>query len=176
MASPTPPPWHTHLTLDTLLLALHRSLLHPFVASIFPLSLRALAAPLLSPSFLLSCLYAFTVSLCWILAGVNKRVAYGRAREVDWEEEVVVITGGGRGLGRCVAEMLGMRGVGVAVLDLDGGEGRGEEGASVRVWKCDVGDREEVERVWGEVVRDVGRALGRIELDGCLLISLVWVL
>jgi len=46
----------------------------------------------------------------------------------------------------------------------------------VRVWKCDVGDREEVERVWAEVVRDVGRALGRIELDGCLLISLVWVL
>lgn len=97
---------------------------------------------------------------------MNKRLAYGRAREVDWEDEVVVVTGGGRGLGRCVAEMLGMRGVGVAVLDLDwDGEGKGgEEGASVRVWKCDVGKREEVERVWGEVVRDVGSALGGIRI------------
>lgn len=101
---------------------------------------------------------------------MNKRVAYGRAREVDWEEEVVVVTGGARGLGGCVAEVLGMRGVGVAVMDLDVGGGRGEEGGSVRYYQCDVGDREEVERVWGEVVRDVGRAWRRIELDGCLLI------
>lgn len=51
---------------------------------------------------------------------LNDRVTYGPRREVDWESEVVVITGGATGLGRCIAEMLliGKRGVKVAVIDV----------------------------------------------------------
>ena len=69
---------------------------------------------------------------------------------MKWEDEVVVITGGNGGLGGCLAEILGMRGVGVAVLDVVGGE-KGDEGSGVRYWKCDVGSYEEVERVLEEV-------------------------
>lgn len=71
-----------------------------------------------------------------------------------------MVTGGANGLGRCVAEMLGMRGWGVAILDLEGPEVEEGEGG-VRYWKCDVGDRGEVERVWAEVVRDVSCSFGR---------------
>ena len=98
---------------------------------------------------------------------MNARIAYGAPREVDWADEVVVVTGGGGGLGGCLAEVFALRGVGVAVLDVGvgvwpGGEGvargraDGEEREGVRYYRCDVGDYEQVERVWGRVVKDVG--------------------
>lgn len=84
---------------------------------------------------------------------------------MDLEEEVVVISGGARGLGLCVAEIYGMRGGSVAVLDLEGGEereegGEGREGGEergdgVRFYQCDVGDRREVEKVWARIVAEV---------------------
>ena len=101
-----------------------------------------------------------------------------------WEREVVVITGGGGGLGGVLGEVLGMRGGGVGVLDLKGGgeegvdgEEEGMGGGRVRWYKCDVGDAEEVERVWERVVSDVGGGIllfqeQDIELacfHGCLL-------
>lgn len=110
-----------------------------------------------------------------MLQGVNSRLAYGAPRAVEWEDEVVVVTGGMGGLGGCLAEILALRGVAVAVLDVArvpraraGGEGDGdgeggeeelvdgEEREGVRYYYCDVGDGEQVERVWGRVVKDVG--------------------
>lgn len=64
-----------------------------------------------------------------------------------------MITGGASGLGLLVAEVYGMRGATVAVLDvrdLESGEARG-----VSHYKCDVGNREEVARVAVEIERDV---------------------
>lgn len=73
--------------------------------------------------------------------------------EEEEEEEVVVVTGGGRGFGKCVAGIFRFRGARVAVLDLDVGEGEGEDG----VWGfgCDVGDRGQVEKVWERIVKEV---------------------
>lgn len=155
---PPPPPWHTHLTLDTLTLVLSTTLFHPFLASLLPLCLRALATPYTSPSFIVTSGFAACVCLYWILVGVSKRYAYGPPRRLDWENEVVVITGGKGGLGGCLAEIFSLRGVAVAVMDVDipldcRGEGVEEEG--VVYYHCDVGDPEQVERVWGMVVRDV---------------------
>lgn len=78
------------------------------------------------------------------------------------EEEVVVITGGGRGLGECVAEIYGIKGTNVASLDVEFEKGEGES-EGVRRYKCDVGNRAEVERVWARVVADV-----RLPFYGCL--------
>lgn len=78
----------------------------------------------------------------------------------DEGSEVVVITGGGSGLGECLAEIFGFRGVSVAVIDKRLGqwkEGNTEEG--VRGYECDVGDREEVERVWRRIAEDVSRLI-----------------
>lgn len=64
-----------------------------------------------------------------------------------------MITGGASGLGLLIAEVYGMRGATVAVLDvkeLESGEARG-----VTAYKCDVGDREQVAKVAVEIERDV---------------------
>jgi NAD(P)-dependent dehydrogenase (short-subunit alcohol dehydrogenase family) len=66
---------------------------------------------------------------------------------------VIVITGGASGLGLLIAEVYGMRGATVAVLDvkeLESGEARG-----VTAYKCDVGDREQVAKAAVEIERDV---------------------
>lgn len=68
---------------------------------------------------------------------------------------MVVITGGARGLGLCVAEIYGMRGASVAVLDREVEEGERE---GIRFFKCDVGHKKEVERVWETVVKEVSAA------------------
>lgn len=96
---------------------------------------------------------------------MNGRLAHGAPREMDWEEEVVVITGGVGGLGGCLAEIFALRGVAVAVLDvavqMAGGAGNdgvvdGEEREGVRYYRCDVGDYEVVEKTWTRIVKDVG--------------------
>lgn len=79
---------------------------------------------------------------------------------MDWENEVVVITGGGSGLGRVLMESLVMRGVKVAVLDVKGIDREAEElrdGATGElVWEvCDAGRLEEVERAVRRVVKEV---------------------
>lgn len=99
---------------------------------------------------------------------MNTRLAYGPPRKIRWADEVVVITGGVGGLGGCLAEVFALRGVGVAVLDVEvaprwaqaeglaKGPADGEEKEGVRYYYCDVGDYEQVERMWARVMKDVG--------------------
>jgi NAD(P)-dependent dehydrogenase (short-subunit alcohol dehydrogenase family) len=160
-------PWHAHLTLDLILHVLSRSVFHPFICFLVPLCLRAQLTPYSHPAFIYTTLWACLVSAWWLLAIVNRRVAYGRSREVSFGnndeddervEEVVLITGGCNGLGRLLAEIFGLRGIGVAVLDVrepEGGREKMEEEEGWRWYECDVGKWEDVERVKAEVERDV---------------------
>ena len=167
-------PWHAHLTLDLILHVLSRSVFHPFICFLVPLCLRAQLTPYSHPAFVYTTAWAGAVSLWWLLAIVNHRVAYGRPRQVRFgneerradeedeeekrAEEVVLITGGCNGLGRLLAEIFGLRGIGVAVLDIrepEGGREKMEEEEGWRFYECDVGNWEDVERVKTEVERDV---------------------
>lgn len=66
----------------------------------------------------------------------------------------MVITGGSKGLGCCLAEIYAMKGAGVAVLEKHGGKGNEEEDG-IKRYKCDVGVRQEVEQLWKRVVEEV---------------------
>lgn len=71
-----------------------------------------------------------------------------------------MITGGAGGLGLLLAEVYGMRGVSVAVLDVkdapDGGEAR-----NVTFYQCDVGDRAQVGRAAEQIEKEVRENNGR---------------
>lgn len=162
-SSTQPNPWYHPLTMDLLIKVLSNSLLHPFIACLIPLCLRAVATPFDSPRFLIATAYAILLIILSLFSIANHRIAYGTPRDVNLEDEVIVITGGAGGLGGIIAEIYGMKGVSVAVLDVRKPEwvaktdGGGEEMETVRWYECDVGDRAQVEKVGTQIEKDVCR-------------------
>ena len=145
--------WAKPLSVDLLLKVLNVTFLHPFVAWMVPLCMRAQATPWTNTSMQISIGYASLLTALYFLGVLNRQIAFSKPRKVDFSEEVIVITGGASGLGLLIAEVYGMRGATVAVLDvkeLESGEARG-----VEVYKCDVADKDQVARVALEIERDV---------------------
>lgn len=145
--------WFAPLSIDLILKVLNVTLLHPFICWLIPLCLRARTVKWEAPPMIAAFAWATFITLSWMAGVINRRIAYGLPREVDLDEEVIVITGGAGGLGMLVAEVYGMRGASVAVLDvneMENGEARG-----VTYYKCDVGDKEQVAKVALEIEKDV---------------------
>lgn len=145
--------WAKPLSVDLILKVLNVTFLHPFVAWMMPLCMRAQAMRWDHTAMQISIGYAATITALYFLGVLNRQIAYSKPRKVDLSEEVIVITGGASGLGLLIAEVYGMRGATVAVLDvkdLEAGEARG-----VSAYKCDVTDREQLARVAVEIERDV---------------------
>lgn len=158
--------WYAPVSIDMINKVLQVSLFHPFIAWLVPLCFRAQAMPWDAYKMKVVIVYAVLVSIGWILGVVNRRLAYGLPRHVDLSEEVIVVTGGASGLGLLIAEVYGMRGATVAVLDvaeLENGEARG-----VTYYKCDVSDPKQVDKAAKEIERDVSFTLN----DSSLLPSL----
>lgn len=161
MSTPSPytiPPqrdsWFAPVSIDMFIKVLRTSFFHPFIAWIVPLCFRAQNMYWDAPPMLVAIAWAAFISLSWILGSINNRLAFGQPREVDLSEEVIVITGGASGLGLLIAQVYGMRGATVAVLDIkdmENGEARG-----VTYFKCDVTDKAQVARVAAEIERDLG--------------------
>lgn len=147
--------WFAPVTIDMAVKVAKTSFFHPFIAWIIPLCFRAQNMMWDAPQMMISIAWAAFVSFCWLVGAINQRIAFGLPREVDLSEEVIVITGGASGLGMLVAEVYGMRGASVAVLDvreMENGESRG-----VKFYKCDVSDKEQIARVATEIEEDVRR-------------------
>lgn len=172
MPSVVPPqtqqrPWHSYITLDLILYVLGRSVFHPAIVLIFWLCLAAVPPhhhrhSLGNPTLYYASFLLF-VRLCMLL---NHRITYGSSRKVDWDQEVVVITGGATGLGRTIAELLLIKhkGVKVAVIDVKeadetarawmrtGGEFEGRLS-----WECiDVRNSAAVKIIAGRIKEDLG--------------------
>ena len=150
--------WNAHLTLDTLLKVLSHTLLSPFLAWILVLCLRAQVTPSTDPAWILTISYASFLTLVHVARGINHRVAHGVPRTVDPAREVVLVTGGASGLGLLIAQMYGMKGASVAVLDIkDVAEDEWEElfGVGVNYYRGDVGDRMVLEAIKKRVEEEV---------------------
>ncbi|KAK1761468.1 epidermal retinol dehydrogenase 2 [Echria macrotheca] len=159
MSTPyTAPPmrdsWFAPLSIDLIIKVFKKTFFHPFIAWIVPLCFRAQNMFYDAPPMIVSIAWASFITLSWMINIINNRVAFGIPREVDLSEEVIVITGGASGLGLLIAEVYGMRGATVAVLDIkemENGEARG-----VTYYKCDVTDKAQVAKVAAEIERDLG--------------------
>ncbi|MCJ1313737.1 hypothetical protein MMC25_007417 [Agyrium rufum] len=149
----------TYITLDGIARVLNSSLFHPFVCGVFLLSLRGgLEVPWSDPACKYTLYWTIFVAAWSLLEPLSERYAWGAAREVDLEEEVIVVTGGASGLGRCIAEVYALRGASVAVIDkMKVNEGDGAtatEGVCYQV--CDVTDKAQVEKAWEAIKKELG--------------------
>jgi hypothetical protein len=154
-------PWTYYLTFDLICHILSRSIFHPFICFLIPLCLLATHRPASSPSIRYTFFWACLVTLYHTLAIWNHRFAYGRARTVELEHEVVLVAGGGgTGLGRLIAELYAMKGArAVAVLDIKvpepGPEREEWEERGIRWFECDVGSQGDVEHVKTQIMEEV---------------------
>jgi NAD(P)-dependent dehydrogenase (short-subunit alcohol dehydrogenase family) len=75
------------------------------------------------------------------------------------ERRIAVVTGGGRGIGRAIAEKLSRRGFDLAVVDVEEGEGRADSGAvgRTRFLRTDVAEVENHGALIAQIVADFGR-------------------
>lgn len=168
------------LTIDTLIHTLCSTLFSPVPAILLPLTHLSISPQSFhDPSsqfryFLL--FYTLPILVFHFLTYLDQWLAYskngvyGPPRQLEWKSEIVVITGGAGGLGRVLAERFARRGVGVAVLDVRGGEG--DEGTEweemgVKWYRCDVGDRKQVMEVAGRIREEVGRIAHICLCDSC---------
>ena len=150
-------PWYEHITIDLLARVLNNSIFQPFIAWLALLCQSAVGTPGTSWRFRATLYYACLLSFFSLLKLLDERYAYGKPRKLDWDEEVVVITGGASGLGKIIAEMYGMRGASVAILDVQKPSKESEGLAGVEFYECDVGNDEAVEKVKSQIEKDVRR-------------------
>lgn len=149
--------WAAPLNIDLLVKVAKVTIIHPFVAWMVPLGLRAQAMSWHNPIMTYAIAYASFLTAVFFLGILNKQIAYSKPRKVDLSEEVIVITGGASGLGLLIAEVYGMRGATVAVLDvkeLESGEARG-----VTAYKCDVGDAAQVQATAVKIEKEVSHVI-----------------
>lgn len=71
------------------------------------------------------------------------------------DDNVVIITGGCSGLGREMANIYRKNGAKVAVLDIHLGDSHSILGETVRYYKCDVANEEQVEQVVNRIEVEV---------------------
>lgn len=146
--------WFAPLSVDLIVKVLKVTFLHPFICWIIPMCFRAQNYPWGHDKMVYSIVWATFITLCWAAGIINQRLAFGVPREVDLGEEVIVITGGASGLGLLIAEVYGMRGASVAVLDIN--EMEHEESRGVTFYKCDVTDKDALAKVAAQIEEDLG--------------------
>jgi NAD(P)-dependent dehydrogenase (short-subunit alcohol dehydrogenase family) len=154
-AEPPSKPWYYVFNIDVFYRVAHQTFLHPIIPWFLPLAYRAQGFQYHHPPLYLSAGYAFIITLLWLIQRINIQLAFGAPRTFDWTEEVVLITGGASGLGLLIAEVYGMRGVSVAVLDKNCVTGE-SEARNVYFYQCDVGDVSQVEAAKKRVEEELG--------------------
>lgn len=145
--------WAAPVNIDLLIKVAKVTIIHPFAVWMIPLGLRAQAMSWDHDIMVYAIAYAGLLTTLHFLGILNRQVAYSKCRKIDLGDEVIVITGGASGLGLLIAEVYGMRGATVAVLDvktLEAGVARG-----ITSYKCDIGDAAQVKAVAIEIERDV---------------------
>ncbi|KAH6881500.1 hypothetical protein BKA58DRAFT_3553 [Alternaria rosae] len=149
-------PWHHYINIDLIWYVLGYTVFHPFVSWVVVLCLRAQYTPYENIEMRIAMAWAMLMTVTGIFGLISDRIAWGSPREVDLEEEVIVITGGVDGLGGLLAETYGMRNANIAVLDMKEVDEDEAENKGVVYYKCDVSDAKQVEAAVAKIVDDLG--------------------
>lgn len=94
--------------------------------------------------------------------------------DMELKDKVIIITGGGQGLGRAMAEYLAVKGAQLALIDLDQEKidtavaACQEAGAQARGYICNVANEEQVAQMVDQVASDFGAIHGLVNNAGIL--------
>lgn len=148
--------WPPLFSLDGVVLELKRL---PSLQLVVYLSRQALRVHQGLERSLLDDILLWTLVALWawaVLAYTLDRYAWATQRHFEWDEEVVLVTGGSSGLGRIIADTFAMRGVSVAVLDPRPYEGSHD---NVNWYNVDIGNEENVLKARETIEADVSRSV-----------------
>ncbi|RKP07959.1 hypothetical protein THASP1DRAFT_30236 [Thamnocephalis sphaerospora] len=158
VASPTHP---NAFTLDLIVRMLRTTVFHYSFGFVAIIGLKALELPWSHPATQLALGYT---ALLLVIYGVAHRF---RAKEtIDWQDQVVVVTGGSGGVGACLSGILAMRGAHVAVLDV---EPFASHMPNVKFFPCDVADIEQLHAAAEAIRGDLGHPTVLINNAGCAI-------
>ncbi|KAK9475298.1 uncharacterized protein V1510DRAFT_408833 [Dipodascopsis tothii] len=138
------------LSIDVVYRVLAKVLLSPFFVWLIPVTLGIGNYSTRDTGYILSQTYAILVVVFQILSQISKIRNGG---QLDFENDVAVITGGSAGLGAVMASLLSKRLASVVVVDVAPPRARI---AGVQFFQCDVSDREAVAATFAEIAEKVG--------------------
>ncbi|KAI9447962.1 retinal short-chain dehydrogenase/reductase [Lactarius indigo] len=144
--------------IDLVVKVLSHTAFSPFFLFLVPVFLIFQGYKLEDPSILGSSAYLVLVSLFWFFKWYSRlyrnqgSLLFGPGA-VDWDEQIVLITGGASGIGELLANTLAVRNVTVVVLDINPIV---TENYNITYYRCDVTKWEEVEAVAKKVIEEIG--------------------
>ncbi|KAK6906952.1 hypothetical protein L486_04327 [Kwoniella mangroviensis CBS 10435] len=145
--------------IDIVIKVLDATIFSPFFVIFLPITLLSQTHSG-HPAFILSCIWTGIICFIGTLNHIDRKYRSGGTwlfapEKLKWDEQIVLITGGGSGIGALLAETLAMRNVSVVVLTKDPPKFENDN-ENIYTYICDVSDYKSVEAVAEKVREEVG--------------------
>ncbi|KAF8639862.1 hypothetical protein AX17_001117 [Amanita inopinata Kibby_2008] len=145
--------------IDLVVKVLSHTFFSPFFLTLIPIFYLFQGVQPTDKLVLYPVIYNIFVSTFWAVKWYSKLYrnqgsVFVSPEVLDWNEQVVLITGGASGVGKLLADTLATRNVNVVVLDIELVQ---PENDNITFYKCDVSKWDEVKGVAERVFREVGQ-------------------
>ncbi|KAF5363473.1 hypothetical protein D9756_000173 [Leucocoprinus leucothites] len=144
--------------IDLVVKVLSHTAFSPFFTFFIPVFFFFQGEKINSPSVVYAAAHCAAVSIFWFVKWIsllyrNQGNLLFAPKALDWDEQIVVITGGSSGIGELLANTLAVRNVTVVVLDVKPIQ---TENYNITYYKCDVSQWSEVEAVAKRIKEELG--------------------
>ncbi|WWC68968.1 uncharacterized protein I206_102904 [Kwoniella pini CBS 10737] len=154
-----PYPVFDDFNIDVVIKILSSTLFSPFFVIFLPVTFLSQTHSS-HPAFIASCAWTFSICMIATLTHIDRIYKSGgnwlfAPKKLNWDEQIVLITGGGSGIGALLAETLALRNIPVVVLTKD--EPKFETpNDNINTYICDVSDYKSVQAVAEKIRKEVG--------------------
>jgi len=141
------------MDLDLLLAVASRTALSPSFTFLLPLFLRFQEVPTADAFFRFSVGWFLFTFVLWLARYLSVLWRNGSTKRIEWDDQVVLVTGGASGIGALLATTLALRSVSVVVLDTKKCH---FDNDNIHPFVCDISDPIQIEAVHPKIISQVG--------------------